>query len=113
MSMIDFLAMPMPMPRTMAFPKIIESDLAMEKTDEPERVHDFKPWMTKAYHKRIQKKWVKRFGHVWKPCCYETPGVLICHPIMAREIKKTIKDRFNKSIEEQMKNAFFTGRIGG
>lgn len=95
------------------FPKIMESDLAMEKTDEPERAHVFKPWMTKAYHKRIQKKWSKRFGYVWKPCCYETQFGMVCHPQLVRNLEKTFRDKFNKSINEQMKNAFFTGRVGG
>lgn len=31
----------------------------------PARIHQMKNWMTAAYHRRIQKKWLKRFGMSW------------------------------------------------
>lgn len=55
----------------------------------PTKKHVKKRWMTDAYHNRIQKKWVKRFGHTEKPAAYMTPSGLICHPDIYEQIKKS------------------------
>lgn len=67
--------------------KIIESDLALEKTNEPIRKHELKNWMSGTYHNRIQKKWNKRFGFVMKPCIFKTPYGYIAHPTLAHQIR--------------------------
>jgi hypothetical protein len=69
---------------------IIESDLALEKTNEPTRKHELKNWMSGTYHNRIQKKWNKRFGFVMKPCIYKTRNGFIAHPSVAAQIRKAV-----------------------
>lgn len=70
---------------------IVESDLALEATEKPAREHTFKPWMAgRAYHARIQKKWIKRFGYVMKPCIWQTQMGLIAHPTMMACIRETL-----------------------
>jgi len=49
-----------------------ESVLALEQTTLPNKVHIAKRWMrVKVYHKRIQKKWIRRWGYYKKPCCFK------------------------------------------
>ena len=43
--------------------RILESELCVANSDRPRRVHRRRRGMTAAYHDRIQKKWVKRFGY--------------------------------------------------
>ncbi len=75
--------------------KIIES-LHMPKTMlTPVRKHIRKPWMTEAYHKRIQKKWNKRFGQVDEPCILMTPQGICCHPEVAREIEHAVRKQMD------------------
>lgn len=73
--------------------KVFESMLALEKTDEPNRRHSRKPWMREAYHNRIQKKWIKRFGHVQKPCIFKTPHGFIVHPALMLQIREALSKR--------------------
>ena len=35
---------------------------------------------SERYHRRIQKKWDKRFGFVEKRVWYEMPGCIMAHP---------------------------------
>lgn len=58
--------------------KVTESPWCVEDT--PNQVHVKKPWMSEAYHKRIQKKWIKRFGTYNKPACFLMGDRLVMHP---------------------------------
>lgn len=46
--------------------KVIESPFAVMRA--PNREHKRRNWMSEAYHKRIQKKWTKRYGTREEPC---------------------------------------------
>ena len=55
----------------------------------PNREHRRRRWMSDGYHRRIQKKWNKRFGTHQEPCAiFMSPGAvglpgrdsLIIHP---------------------------------
>lgn len=46
--------------------KVIESPFAYITV--ANRQHKRRGWMSKAYHRRIQKKWLKRFGTHQEPC---------------------------------------------
>jgi hypothetical protein len=46
--------------------KVIESPFAYMQV--PNRQHKKRRWMSDAYHRRIQKKWRKRFGTHQEPC---------------------------------------------
>lgn len=72
--------------------RLLVSDHALEKTNQPKREHAAKPWMRgRCYHKRIQKKWAKRFGMVMKPCYFQLGrNTLIAHPSIAKEIRAAI-----------------------
>ena len=85
--------------------KIIESDYALEETAVPVRVHritrqhlnEFEKrinWKGKrifTYHDRIQKKWIKRWGYIMKPCINKTPEGYIVHPSLAARLRKELK----------------------
>ena len=59
---------------------IIESPHAVSL--ELGREHIYRPWMAgRVYHRRIQKKWTRRFGYVEQPCMYVAANKLIAHPI--------------------------------
>lgn len=46
--------------------KVIESPLAY--MSQPNRVHKRRRWMRDSYHRRVQKKWTKRYGTHQVPC---------------------------------------------
>ena len=56
--------------------RLMESPLATE----PSRAHKKRRWMSVAYHRRIQKKWNKRFG--FKPSAFfvDTPVIPVIPP---------------------------------
>ena len=67
---------------------IMESELALEHKSN--RVHEEKSWMNgKCYHRRIQKKWDKRFGKHFVPCAFETVQGWIMHPQIIAHLKYT------------------------
>ena len=67
--------------------QVSPNHLCLEKTDEPVKIH--KEGKKLSYHRRIQKKWIKRFGWVMKPCMYVVGGrVLVCHPSFIPELRK-------------------------
>lgn len=44
---------------------------------EPNRKHKRRRWMSESYHRRIQKKWDKRFGTHQEPCAFFiSPGAV-------------------------------------
>lgn len=45
-----------------------------------------------SYHKRIQKKWIKRFGMVQEPCAYEINNKLIVHPVIHKKLVDKSKE---------------------
>lgn len=76
--------------------RLIESELCVRNSDRPRRVHRLKNGMTAAYHRRIQKKWVKRFGYDLEYTAYRIdpsamgmPGepYLVVHPVNARQLR--------------------------
>jgi hypothetical protein len=72
--------------------KVIESPYAVEKTNEPMRVHQGKEWMVgRSYHDRIQKKWNKRFGFAQKPCIFKTKDGYIAHPSLAHALRRSFR----------------------
>lgn len=83
--------------------RIVESMLALEKTKRPVREHKRRRWMSERYHARIQKKWLKRFGTVMKPCMYVLspravgmPGAdyIVCHPALLAPLRKAYAERY-------------------
>ena len=67
--------------------EVKSNSLCLEKTNDPLMVHknNTKP----SYHKRIQKKWLKRFGYVMKPCMFIVNNrILMCHPSLLKELRK-------------------------
>ncbi len=52
------------------------------------------------YHKRISKKWLKRFGFKKLPAAYDLlNGSIICHPAIYNEVKMRLQaDNYKKSM---------------
>jgi len=68
--------------------KITYSDQALEQTNVPKKVHHIKRWsINRCYHKRIQKKLIKRFGWIMKPAIFKTPYGIIAHPAFRTSIE--------------------------
>lgn len=68
--------------------RVYQNGNCLENTWFPVRPHIKKEWMTEAYHKRIQKKWIKRWGYVMKPVAYQTPMGLVCHPAIYEQLTR-------------------------
>ena len=69
--------------------KVLQSPHALRETETPVKKHSWDGKKeTLKYHKRIQKKWVKRFGMVMKPCIYETPFGFVCHPEIYQKLAR-------------------------
>lgn len=65
----------------------------------PRRTHRHRKNQSLAYHKRVQKKWLKRFGAKEVPTAYmlDTSAlapwaargrILVCHPVIADQMRK-------------------------
>lgn len=52
--------------------RIVESPMAVQSV--PKRAHKKRRNQTEAYHRRIQKKWTKRWGMKQVPCAYQIDG---------------------------------------
>ena len=71
--------------------KISYNSLCLEKTEDPQKVHVKKRWMRESYHRRIQKKWIKRYGYVMRPTMYEVAGLgIVAHPSMKPLIEQAM-----------------------
>ena len=68
--------------------KISFSETAVEPDLTPRKIHVHKKWMSESYQARIQKKWNKRFGYCYKPCCYVMGDNIIVNPVFKTEFYK-------------------------
>ncbi len=61
--------------------KVISNPAIPETEKTPVRQHIKKPWMSETYHRRIQKKWLKRFGtKTIMPFYFLGPGIITGNP---------------------------------
>lgn len=58
--------------------KIIVNELLQETFQTIARVHT--KYKDTSYHKRIQKKWIKRYGYQETPYILKSDGCLYMHP---------------------------------
>lgn len=72
--------------------RIVESPMAVQSV--PKRSHKKRRNQTEAYHRRIQKKWTKRFGMKDVPCAYQINGgrfglgsILVLPPGMKEQMR--------------------------
>jgi len=72
---------------------VFVSDYAVGTTERPNRIHKYKEWMSgRVYHKRVQKKWIKRFGYAEEACMFKTPQGIIVHPSLIHKLKDATHD---------------------
>lgn len=85
--------------RASSTPEIQENP--MIGTLEPKRLHRKRHGQSRAYHARVQKKWMKRFGTWLKPGAViidrEAAGIgqgklIVAHPVVAAEIRKRFQE---------------------
>lgn len=69
--------------------RIYFSEHAQERTTLPVRAHQQKRHSL-AYHQRVQKKWIKRFGYVHKPCMYKVPQGIVAHPSLKAQLEAAL-----------------------
>lgn len=70
--------------------RIYEDFNCVEDTGKPVRKHAARKGMKESYHKRVQKKWLKRWGTIKRPCMFKTNYGYICHPALAAELRKML-----------------------
>ena len=84
---------------------IVQSALALETTNVPVRVHKQRRCMSASYHRRVQKKWTKRFGYVKQPCMWKVSpraagltgqDYFVVHPSLMPKIKAAMTSRSGK-----------------
>jgi len=103
--------------------KVVESTFCLDR--KPIRKHIKKSWMRETYHKRIQKKWDKRFGYVETPAVFmiQAPNYSMCrglnevslggeqilsiHPELTAKVKESM-ETVNKKIENDLFNSVFS-----
>lgn len=87
---------------------VISSELAVHMS--PARILKRKRWMSTAYHRRVQKKWVKRWGHKTTPGAFVMTSPLtgrqelLMHPTLIAEMKAKML-RLDQLTEEQAAQA--------
>ena len=55
----------------------------------PWRVHKRTKNQTETYHRRVQKKWLKRWGKRAVPTAFNVGfGTILCHPSLISEIQR-------------------------
>lgn len=69
---------------------VFQTPMATEPTDRPVRPHKKTRSMSEAYHRRIQKKWVKRFGYEREPCIFQTPHGVFVHPALMPQLREAL-----------------------
>ena len=77
-------------PNILSGMRVYRSHLAL--VCEPNKLHIKKDWMSESYHKRVQKKWSKRFGTKMVHGVWETGMGLLVHP----KIYDKFYDKFNE-----------------
>lgn len=71
--------------------KVMANPAIPETEEVPARKHIKKQWMSESYHKRIQKKWIKRFGtKAVMPFYFIGPGVVTANPKNIEALKVQI-----------------------
>lgn len=73
--------------------RIRESPLAVKSA--PAKPHRKRRGQTDAYHRRVQKKWLKRFGTKQVPCAYMVDNsylggvgkTMIAHPSLVAKLR--------------------------
>jgi hypothetical protein len=87
-------------PAAPAAMQIVESRECVRKTNDPARPHKRPRWMSAAYHRRVQKKWLKRWGYRQEPCAYKidprAPAqlgepYLVTHPRLAAKLCEQLR----------------------
>lgn len=82
--------------------RLVESPMAMQSVSVPKRAHKKRRNQTEAYHRRIQKKWIKRFGVTVKqiPCVFQVDGgrfgmgsYLVVPPGMLKQLRAAVEVR--------------------
>ncbi len=69
--------------------RVFSSELATQTM--PNKQHKKSVSMSESYHRRIQKKWLKRFGTKQGPGAYQVgPDCLVMHPDLVDMLKQDL-----------------------
>ena len=69
--------------------RVIVDPKCVEKTLEPVMEHAWRYGQSLSYHKRIQKKWVKRWGMRVKPGMVQAGDMLVVHPALYAQLRES------------------------
>jgi len=73
--------------------KLLQNDLCVQQVQA--KVHKKRRNQTQQYHRRINKKWGKRYGTKLQPCAYRmADGTIITHPSLYAQFMKLYKADF-------------------
>lgn len=72
-------------------PRIIESEACTEPGPRV-KTYPKRKARTPAHWRRMDKKWLKRYGHTRVPCMYESryDGSIFVHPMLARDLYRVL-----------------------
>lgn len=62
-----------------------------------------------SHFRRMNKKWLKRYGYKNVPTAYEIGDMIVAHP----EIVRQIKERFKKTVDTQFENLINSAIFNG
>lgn len=82
--------------------RIIPNNMLAEFNYEPAKKHVKKSWMSDTYHRRVQKKWLKRFGRREVRNVIMANGVIYAHPNTVEFIAKAVDSQVNNAIEKRV-----------
>ncbi|HEX7907316.1 MAG TPA: hypothetical protein VF534_04390 [Paraburkholderia sp.] len=101
--------------------KILENPMCVRDSDKPQRIHKRRRWMSDSYHRRIQKKWAKRFGYqpeyyaiAFDPRATGMPGesTLVVHPVIAQKMREEARLREMRRPFDALRRAALIGNFG-
>lgn len=90
--------------------RVYSSPLAM--TAVPRRKHIKSRSMSESYHRRIQKKWNKRYGLDYEPCAYMTADAVFVHPALMEQLRKAAEWNTAEQATAQRSDLRMTTRFG-
>lgn len=85
--------------------KVYSSIHALERVPAKELKH--KAWMQyRCYHRRVQKKWIKRYGYESRPTAYQTPFGIVAHPAIIQQMRQQFSANIRNDVESMLMNGY-------
>lgn len=90
--------------------RVYSTPLAM--TAVPRRKHIKSRSMSESYHRRVQKKWNKRYGLDYEPGAFMTADAVFAHPTIVEQLRRTTERNTAEQATAQRSDLRMTTRFG-